>query len=133
MAHQSGWAGVMTVNNGPTKLVIAPNLQSWRINQTRGRFTCFGKSEAWQTSFVTSRGWTGEVTALLPDDATVTDIGINGLSDTVEHAFVFKANASDTLTGNAWITDNVQEDPLDGPVLARLSLLGNGALTPAVA
>lgn len=130
MAHQSGFGGSIAATGGPTGLVAAGPLQGFVINQSRGTFEAYGKGEAWVTTFATVRRWNADVTCLVPDGAAAADIGIGSMTDPT--SWEFKFNTNDKLTGAGYIEEAIMEDPLDGPVVARLKVRGNGALTPTV-
>lgn len=132
MAHQSGYGGTMSMATGPTGLVALGPLQAFIIRQNRGVFEAFGKGEGWVTTFPTVKRWSADVTTLLPDSAARADFGFDAMvSPATGVKFAF--NTSDDLTGEGHIENCVLEDPLDGPVLARLAIRGNGALVSDVA
>ena len=120
----------MTMTGGPTGLIAAGPLQAFTIRQNRGVFEAFGKGEGWVTTFPTVKRWSADVTALLPDNAALVDLGMNTMAD--PSAIMFKFNSADDLEGSGYVEDLTHEDPLDGPVLSRFTVRGNGALVATI-
>ena len=136
--HQSGFTGSLTFVAGPSSLVssIAPlTLQKWSLAQETGVVSAFAKGDTWKTKFPTVNRWSADVECLVSDGVTPATQLITGQTITTAK-FILNGTAAvptDYLQGNGKITSLVVDDPLDGPVVARIKILGDGILTPVTA
>ena len=149
MAHQSGFGGKITfttVTGAQEALSVHPpytvdvdgniplvkstqgvetqgTVQTWSLNQNTDNFEAYAKKDVWVTTFATASEWDADVTVLVPE----------GLSGAAAQASMqpgsvvdvtLKINASDNFRGLGFISAVDFDDPLDGPVTARLKIIG---------
>ena len=125
--HQSGFTGSLTFGAGPTNLVAVGTLQKWDVTQETGVIAAYAKGDVWKTKFPTVNRWSADVECLVPDGVDPATQLVTGQTITTAK---FIINATDILQGSGKIVSISIDDPLDGPVVAKIKILGNGILTP---
>lgn len=96
----------------------------WEITQTHRIIEALACGDTYVTKFGTMYGWTATVDILVQDDITDDEL-FTGRTGTA----TFNVNANDNLEGEAHITGVRTSIAVDGPVLATVTLLGQGELS----
>ena len=120
--HQSGFNGSIDfTSGGPTGLVTSASLLRWSCRERMKSFSCYAKGDVWETQFTLAGTYEFNFDVLIPVNVTP------GTNLQVGMAVVegkFNINAADYITATGVIVDLDIDDPLDGPVVAKMRMIG---------
>lgn len=143
MAHRSGYGGTITLGTaadtefGPTATEIA--LQTWNVVAETDTFEAYAKGDSFVETFNTGTRWSATITALMESGAAAAKLDIRkaataakAMGDYGGTLVKFNVVSGTYLTGGGWVTDVSFDDPLDGPVIATITMEGDRDLEVTV-
>lgn len=110
---------VKSIQGGETQGTV----QAWTLNQNTDNFEAYAKSDIWVTTFATASEWDADVTVLVPAELTGAAAQASMQPGSVVDITLLM-NVNDKFRGKGFISAIDFDDPLDGPVTARIKVIG---------